>query len=292
MISVNNISKKYNEKLALDNFSGEFYKGMSIGVIGHNGAGKTTLLQILAHIIKPSSGQIKFSQTYRVGWTGQNTVIDWFLTSYSNVLLGAKLAGFNSKKSKEITEKFLKMMDLWDGHDDNPDSLSGGQQQRLQIARILAYNPDVLFLDEPTTGLDVVCADSVMKTCLQNECENKIAFVSSHDLGLIEKYCSHIILLKNGKVLFFDRRDKFLKIIENKKIMEIEIENLSENFIEIIKNNIFEILEIIKNKIIISMSNKENITDVINIFSLHNIKVINLYERQLSVKDAYIQIMK
>ena len=219
IITVNNISFFYKNLQALKDISFLVNPGDFIALMGVNGAGKSTLLNILHGTLSPCRGEVYFNDKYisrknpyaSIGFSAQRLVADWFLTARDNVFMGCILAGISHRKAKAMTEDALNQVGLIDKADCQLDTLSGGQQQRIQIARSIVHKPQLYILDEPTTGLDAQYAENLFSFLEKERCRGKTIIVSSHDLYLLEKYCTKLIYLEKGKMNYFGALDEFLK---------------------------------------------------------------------------------
>lgn len=219
IITVNNISFFYKNLQALKDISFLVNPGDFIALMGVNGAGKSTLLNILHGTLSPCRGEVYFNDKYisrknpyaSIGFSAQRLVADWFLTARDNVFMGCILAGIPHRKAKTMTEDALNQVGLIDKADCQLDTLSGGQQQRIQIARSIVHKPQLYILDEPTTGLDAQYAENLFSFLEKERHRGKTIIVSSHDLYLLEKYCTKLIYLEKGKMNYFGALDEFLK---------------------------------------------------------------------------------
>ncbi|MBT7672972.1 MAG: ABC transporter ATP-binding protein, partial [Oceanospirillaceae bacterium] len=164
MIEINNLGKQYaNGFVALDNITLNVKKGEILALLGPNGAGKTTLISTICGIVNPTSGHVTVGgfdiiKNYRqtrslIGLVPQELTTDAFETPWNNLTFSRGLFGL--PKNPQIVERVLKDLSLWDKKDARIMTLSGGMKRRLLIAKALVHEPQVLFLDEPTAGVDV-----------------------------------------------------------------------------------------------------------------------------------------
>ena len=229
MISAQNLVYSLQGRRLTDNVSLTFPGGEIVAILGPNGAGKSTLLNILHGTLSPCQGEVYFNDKYisrknpyaSIGFSAQRLVADWFLTARDNVFMGCILAGIPHRKAKTMTEDALNQVGLIDKADCQLDTLSGGQQQRIQIARSIVHKPQLYILDEPTTGLDAQYAENLFSFLETERRRGKTIIVSSHDLYLLEKYCTKLIYLEKGKMNYFGALDEFLK--KNTPIMRYYI---------------------------------------------------------------------
>jgi len=233
IIEVKNISFKYGEEKVLENISLDIHQGDYLGVVGPNGAGKTTFIKIILGLLTPESGTIKifgkdmkqFKGWQRIGYVPQkatNFDANFPATVEEVVAMGryAKKGLFHGLKAEDgkIIEKFLKEVDMWDYKNRLIGDLSGGQQQRVFIARALAGEPEIIFLDEPTTGVDKKSQDDfyiLLKDL--NENRNLTLILVSHDIERITKEVMHIACIDRTLVCHVSP-EEFIKESESSDI--------------------------------------------------------------------------
>lgn len=219
IIDVDNLSIKYGDFYSLNNISFSLKQGDFTALIGSNGAGKSTLLNALYGLLKPYKGSINYNPSYfgscnparSIGFAAQRCIMDWYLTVEDNVYLGALIAGVKPTDLSAYTEQALRLVHLSKKAKSTVESLSGGQQQRVQIARAIVHKPKIYILDEPTTGLDPDLSENFFNYLKTEQKNGKTIIVSSHDLFLLEKYCTKIIFLEQGQLAFFGTMDDFLR---------------------------------------------------------------------------------
>lgn len=209
---------------ALRDVSLDLPSGQMIALLGPNGAGKSTLIHLLCGAIQPTSGAIgALSPTIRIGWCSQHQAIDWYHDVWNNVIMGARLAGFSRAESRRLTAHALKAVHLSEKAHAQTDTLSGGQLQRVQIARALVANPEILILDEPTVGLDVEAAETLLGDLRRRADAGALVLISSHDLGLLERWCNSILLLADGQVAAFESRQDFMDRFAGTETLELSL---------------------------------------------------------------------
>lgn len=185
--------------------------GRIVGLLGENGAGKSTLIHAIGGVRKPSTGTITVTAD-RVGWCAQQLMIDWFVSTRTNVWLGARLAGLTGQAAWDRADACLAMVDIdADLAARTPETLSGGQQQRLMIARVLAMNPDVMLLDEPTVGLDLGNIERLGTAMREAAARGALVLVSSHDFTALESLVDDVLLLHRGHVRYSGGVEAFVQ---------------------------------------------------------------------------------
>ncbi len=223
IISLNQISKTYERKIALSSLSFTVDKGELIALIGPSGAGKTTLLNIMASILTPDEGEIFIDGTplsdfkdqkkraKKIGVIRQQFDLVGELPVIHNVLAG-RLSGWGVFKSvlsllipqdKQYAVKALERVGLLDKLYDRTSILSGGEQQRVALARLLVQNPEIILADEPVASLDPARAEDILDLLANIAVEEKQTLIASlHSVEYAKKYFDRIIALKNGEIFF------------------------------------------------------------------------------------------
>lgn len=195
----------------LDHFSMQVNQGECLGLLGPNGAGKTTLLRLLAGLLIPDSGQIHlFGQPTlargialrrRIGYVAQRGGVDLYLTGQENISLLGRLHGLHGTRLARRTHDLLALVGLSEHAAHRAALYSGGMQRRLALACSLVHQPDLLLLDEPTTGLDALGKAAFWGYLLRLQEQGLTIMIASHDTQELERYCQRVILMHRGQAL-------------------------------------------------------------------------------------------
>lgn len=242
MIEVKNLTKKFNELTAVDNISFSVNKGEIFGFLGPNGAGKSTTIGMLATLLKSDSGQAIINgfdvNTERnkvrksVGLVFQDSSLDDRLTAAENLYFHADLYGVDKKFFKERLIEVLKLVDLWERRGSIVKTFSGGMKRRLEIARGLIHYPLVMFLDEPTIGLDPQTRFNIWEYILKLKQEKGMTiFMTTHYLNEAE-YCGRIAIIDQGKIAALDTPLNLKKMVGG-DIITLTSENLAKLKLEV-----------------------------------------------------------
>ena len=306
VIEVNNIKKTYKIKLkekglkgtvksifkpkyktinAVNNISFSVEKGEMIAFIGPNGAGKSTTIKMLTGILYPNKGNINVlginptksrkKLAYQIGTVfGQKEQLWTHLTPYDNFMFFASIYDINAKQATKKINELISLFELSDFINTPVRNLSLGQRIRCEIVASLIHDPKILFLDEPTIGLDPVVKENIRALIkrLNKELKTTI-FLTSHDVGDIEKLCKRVIIVNNGEIVLDDSMENLKYHYLNKKIVEVKMNekvNLDdEDGIKILKDKGYNLkLEV--------DTEKRKINDAINLLDINHIVDINI----------------
>ena len=212
MIRVQNLTKTYGDFTAVNDISFAVEKGEIFAFLGPNGAGKTTTIKMLTTLLTPTSGKVELAgidptveQTkarQSFGIVFQDPSLDAELTAYENMELHGVLYHVPRKVRTERIEKLLQLFELWDKRDNYVKEFSGGMRRRLEIARGFLHTPKILFLDEPTLGLDPQSRNQLWAHVKQqNETEGVTVFLTTHYMDEAERVAHRIAIIDHGKIV-------------------------------------------------------------------------------------------
>jgi len=237
-ISINNLSKIYDNGFeALKNINLEIKKGEIFAMLGPNGAGKTTLISIVCGIVKPSSGKVlvenfdiinDYRETRsRIGLVPQELTLEQFETVFNNVSYSRGLYG--KKPDPLYIEKVLKQLSLWDKKDLGLRQLSGGMKRRVLIAKALSHEPSILFLDEPTAGVDVELRKEMWKVVEDLRETGVTIILTTHYIEEAEAIADRVGVINQGELIIVEQKKELLKKMGNKTLtveLQQEIKNI------------------------------------------------------------------
>jgi ABC-2 type transport system ATP-binding protein len=223
MIRVEHLVKRYNGITAVNDITFEVEEGAIFGFLGPNGAGKTTTINILCTLLAPTSGKtsiaghdcLKEPSEVRkaIGIVFQDTTLDKDLTAYENLIFHAYLYSVPKREMKQRVDDVLKFVDLFDRKDDLVKKFSGGMKRRLEVARGLIHRPGVLFLDEPTLGLDPQSRANLWEFITElPEKHNVTIFMTTHYMEEAE-VCDRIAIIDNGRIIAMGTPEELKKTV-------------------------------------------------------------------------------
>jgi len=212
MIKVEHLEKEFGDFKAVDDVSFDVRAGEVFAFLGPNGAGKTTTIKMLTTLLKPSGGRIEIDgldparqsneARKRFGIVFQDPSLDQELTAYENMELHGVLYHVPRKVRHERIEMLLNLFELWERKDDYVKTFSGGMKRRLEIARGFLHTPKILFLDEPTLGLDPQSRNQLWTHVKNlNQTEQVTVFLTTHYMDEAEKVANRIAIIDHGKIV-------------------------------------------------------------------------------------------
>jgi ABC-2 type transport system ATP-binding protein len=230
IIEVKNLVKKFGDLTAVDTISFSVPKGMVFAFLGPNGAGKTTTIKILTTLTKPTSGEVKLNSFDVVhhphdvrksfGIVFQDPSLDSDLTAYENMQFHAVLYGMQASVYEPRIKELLELVELWERRKSMVKEFSGGMKRRLEIARGLLHHPKVLFLDEPTLGLDPQTRNHLWNYIKGlNQKENITIFFTTHYMEEADRFADHVAIIDHGKIIT-EGKPQELKERTNSKTLE------------------------------------------------------------------------
>ncbi|KJK45860.1 ABC transporter [Lentzea aerocolonigenes] len=237
MIEATEVSKRFGDVHALDGVSVTAKKGSVLGLLGHNGAGKTTLINILTTMLPLSAGSARIAgfdvskQSHevrsRIGLTGQFAAVDEQLSGHDNLVLIARLLGASRKQAHQRADDLLEQFDLTDAAKRNAKTYSGGMRRRLDLAASLVGNPEVLFLDEPTTGLDPASRLAMWEIVEKLTADGTTVLLTTQYLDEADRLADTITVLSHGKVVASGTSSE-LKAQVGQRTVTVTLDSVSE----------------------------------------------------------------
>lgn len=302
VVEVQNLTKGYKEIKAVDGVDFKVKKGEIFGFLGPNGAGKTTTVRMLTGIIKPDSGQayilgyniqkepLKAKEHLGVVPETSNAYVD--LSAWQNLILTADLYGVHKKDAKKRADDLLKEFDLYERKNDKVKGFSKGMKQRLILAMALINDPQLLFLDEPASGLDVQSSILIRQRLLKLHEKGKTILLTTHNLEEANKLCERIAIINKGKIAAIDTPENLKKMIKKLNTIEVTFDD-PINIQEL--SQLPEIQDINKKGEKYSL-NTDNINNMILALTEYskskNIKINSLNTLDPSLEEVFIELIE
>ena len=232
MIQIQQLSKKYKgaEKFSISNLDLKIEEGEIFGILGPNGAGKTTLISMLCSLIKPTSGSFKinglnYSKNERelkqlIGIVPQEYSLYPSLTSHENLFYFGSMYGLKGKQLKDRINGYLEKLGLSDFSNKKIEVFSGGMKRRINLIASILHQPKILFLDEPTVGVDVQSKNVIIEHLKELNQKGTTILYTSHHLNEAEQFCKRVAIIDNGKMIVKGKPKELIANNENAHNLE------------------------------------------------------------------------
>ncbi len=301
-IETKSLTKSFGDVTAVDDISFSVKTGEIFGFLGPNGAGKSTTMMILTTLLKPTSGQALIygfdvmtngkQVRQNIGYVQQETTVDEYLTGRENLVLQAKLNHIPKNEIDTRIDDVLELIELSDKQNQPVVTYSGGMRKRLDIAGGLLHRPKVLFLDEPTVGLDIQTRRKIWEYIkkIHNEFEMTI-FLTTHYMEEADQLCDRIGIIDDGKIQVIDSPENMKNAMGNEVIsIESEPNENHDSFLSNLKKIKFvtRINEDGSQLILFASNGAEVIPKIFQISSELNIKIISISLTQPTLDDVFI----
>src|SRR5215211_1183800 len=313
-ISVKNLVKSYNtshvKRNVIDDISFDIDYGTVFGFLGSNGAGKTTTIKILTGILEPTSGSIKILDKdikknnfkeikRRIGVITQNPSFESNLTVERSMELYGFLWGNSSNTNKDKVRELLDIFELTAIKDVHNEDLSIGQRRRVQIAREFLHEMDLLFLDEPTVGLDPRARRNLLNYIKKQVKKGLTVFFTTHIMEEVDYLCDQICIINEGKIIEFNTPQLLKQKYGSTKKIDIILQNpiskqIHDFFQKLSANSIdIENIERTENTFSITSNNPQNILlPTVNYLFQNNIQIENIALNDPSIEDIFLKALK
>jgi len=302
IISVKSLVKKYdNDFIAVNNLSLKINQGEIIALLGPNGAGKTTLISTICGLASITSGEINVNgfdviKDYRktremIGLVPQELALEPFEKVINSVKFSRRL--FGKKDDAEYIEQLLTKLQLYDKKDNIIKSLSGGMKRRVMIAKALSHNPKILFLDEPTAGVDVELRKDMWNIIKELKNEGVTIILTTHYIEEAEMIADNIGIINNGELLLVEEKNKLIKRMSVKTLKVKLKKSLKEIPLKLKKYNLKLIDD--GNSFYYQYNTGKERTGITSLLSDMNHIGINLFDIQTeetSLEDIFVKIIK
>jgi len=300
-IETKSLTKSFGNIIAVNDVSFSVEEGEIFGFLGPNGAGKSTTMMILTTLLKPTSGQALISGfdvmtnakqvRENIGYVQQESTVDEYLTGRENLLLQAKLNHIPKKEINKRIDDVLELIELTDKQDQTVVTYSGGMRKRLDIAGGLLHRPRVLFLDEPTVGLDIQTRRKIWEYIKKIHTEfDMTIFLSTHYMEEADNLCDRVGIIDGGKIQIIDSPENMKNAMGNEVISIVLDEGEHTSFLSEIEK-IESVKKINKDgsKLTLFASNgTEVIPKIFQISSKLDIKIISISLTQPTLDDVFI----
>lgn len=239
ILKIQNLSKQFGDRLAVNDMSLEIRKGEVFGLLGPNGAGKSTTMNMICSLIKPTSGKIQLfgmdSQKEMkkikplIGYIPQELAIHGNLKAWENVELFTSLYGVKGAQLKEAVSSSLEFAGLTERRNSFAKNFSGGMKRRLNIACALGHKPQLLIFDEPTVGIDPQSRNFILEKIKYTNQHGSTVIYTSHYMEEVEAICTRIGIVDSGKIIALGTKEELVKLVTDKTDGSVSLEEVFLN---------------------------------------------------------------
>lgn len=306
MITTENLTRKFGNLTAVNNLNLHIGKGEVFGFLGPNGAGKTTTIRMLACLIAPTSGtatvaglniqQDPLKVRQSVGILTENPSLYERLTALENMDFFAQAYGLNdpTERQRRIQE-LLEFFHLWERRNDKVAGFSKGMKQKLAIVRAIVHRPPVLFLDEPTAGLDPESAKEIRDMMAElSQREKCTILLSTHHLVDAEKLCKRVLIMNKGNILLVGTPDELRQKIKEKPVIEVSLKQVSPRLLNALEAlGVAEEVNRQENKLLITVKDVNSATpEIVRTIVASDGDVLSVNTLRPSLEEAYLKLIK
>ncbi len=223
ILKLNDLTKKYGNKVVVDNVNIEIQEGEVFGLLGPNGAGKSTTMNMVCDLVKPTLGNVEFfgkdfqknrkELVDKLGYIPQDLAIHGNLKAWENVELFTSLYGIKGVELKKRIDESLEYVGLLDRRNDFAKTFSGGMKRRLNIACAIGHHPKLLIFDEPTVGIDPQSRNFILEKIKESNKNGATVIYTSHYMEEVEAICTRIAIMDNGKVIATGTSEELKKMV-------------------------------------------------------------------------------
>jgi len=304
-ITVENLTRRFGDNVAVNHLTLAIRTGEVFGLLGHNGAGKTTTIRLLNGVLEPHSGVIRVldmdplqdgpSLRARTGVLTESASVERRLTARDNLLIYADLFAVPRERVSARVNELLDLFGLSEHADEKVEGFSTGMRQRLALARTLLHDPEVLFLDEPTAGLDPVAANQVHEMIANlSEEKGRTVFLCTHNLVEAQKLCDRVAVMEHGKLAAIGTPKELVQQYVRRLDVEIEVAAAQVNAA---LDAISSAAALTRGRprqengsLTLTVTGREAIPDLVNLLTQKGIRVYRIAPQQPSLEDVYFAL--
>jgi len=299
IISTSNLTKKFDSFTAVDNISFTIKKGEIFGFLGPNGAGKTTTIKMLTTLLYPTNGTATIAESdiikqrdkvrKNIGVVFQEPALDTELTGRENLDFHARMYGLGQKKRKQRIDDVLKLVDLEEKQNVLVKNYSGGMKRRLEIARGLMHYPTVLFLDEPTLGLDAQTRRAIWAYIKKmNKEESTTIFLTTHYMDEADHLCDRVGIIDRGKLLIIDSTSNLKNSIGH-DVITLSCSDLTKLHDRLVKESWIQNVKQHDSSLTLGVEKgDEKIPEIIEIAQSLKLKIKSIDVRKPTLDDVFL----
>lgn len=300
MISINNLSKSYGSLKAVDNLNLTINKGEIFGLLGPNGAGKSTTIQILSSLQSFDQGEVlingkclkeNFKESKKlIGVVPQEISLYEDFSAYDNLLFWGGINGVSKSVLKSRIDNILELIGLSNRKNDLIKTYSGGMKRRINIAAALLHNPKILFMDEPTTGVDPQSRNKIFDIIETLNKQGITIVYTTHYMEEVERLCNTIAIIDSGKIIAKGSKEELQRKCNLNETVILAVKNVSQEKINKLQQLSNLQVSSIAQKIMIECNSHKNLQSILNICSKLDISINNIEIQKSNLESIFLQL--
>jgi ABC-2 type transport system ATP-binding protein len=302
IITVENLVKRFNSHTAVDGVSFEINRGEIFGLLGPNGAGKSTIISILCCLLEPTLGSVvidgsdirKNANNIKkiIGVVPQEISLYHTLTARENLAFYGKIYGLSGRALKSRVEALLDMVGLTERADDLLEGYSGGMKRRINIAAALLHEPRILYLDEPTTGVDPQSRRRIYDTIQDLNRQGMTVLLTTHQMEDAEKLCHRIAIMDKGKLIALDTQKGLMELVGESDLIHVLAPEILPGPVESIKRmpGVQKVSLDDGNMTIQLLRGRESLVGIIDILTSSKTQVESIYIKEPDLETLFLHL--
>jgi ABC-2 type transport system ATP-binding protein len=303
VITTNRLTRRFGDTVAVDELTLEVEQGEVFGLLGHNGAGKTTTVRLLNGVLTPNGGTVKvmghspidegLALRQKTGVLTETPSLYEQLNARDNLTIFADLYSIPKKEVKKRVTEMLTMFDLQDRADEKVGGYSKGMKQRLALARAFLHEPEMLFLDEPTAGLDPIAAKQVNDVILHlSREEHRTVLVATHNLHDAQRICDRVAVLEKGRIVAIGTPKELSSQTAHNLTLEIELDAEQVQQAIALLQTFSSLSELSHEKSVVTVSGMkhESIPDMLSKLIGGGVRVYRVVPQEPTLEDVYFAL--
>lgn len=299
MIQVKNLSKSFNNIKVVNNLSFKISKGEIFGLLGPNGAGKSTTLNMMSTILQSDDGTIFIDglnistnpNSFKniIGVVPQEIALYENLSAYDNLMFWGNIYGIPSKKLKAVIDNTLDLIGLLNRKKNLIKTYSGGMKRRINIAAALLHKPKILFMDEPTVGIDPQSRNNIFEVIETLNKQGMTIIYTTHYMEEVERLCNRIAIIDSVKIIAQGTQNELLELVDTKETIQLEFHLLSKNVIAKLSNMLNYKMIQAKNKLIIE-SNIKNLSGIVSVCNKLGLEIKDIELKKVNLETIFLSL--
>lgn len=300
MIQVTNLSKSFGELQAVKNISFKINKGEVFGFLGPNGAGKSTTINMMSTILQNDEGSILIDEInlkehpnkckQLIGVVPQEISLYDEFTAYDNLLFWGSLYKISKKELKQRIDEILELIGLSDRKNDLIKNYSGGMKRRINIASAILHNPTVLFMDEPTVGVDPQSRNRIFEIVETLNKQGMTIVYTTHYMEEVERLCNRIAIIDNGEIIAQGTQSELQEQSKVKESIEITFSSISDEKVTALKEKLGMEISLNNNKISIACDVNKDLSNIISICNEEKLSIEDLELKKVNLEAIFLNL--